>query len=162
MCNISGPQRSVSSCFWHYLQNESCHQHRPSLLFRTQHPLAAQLPTWQLTDILGSLKSLNKITAFSPPFGFLVKSFVTKEMYLHWARSGFKCESPIHFWAWNCNACYKTPGNVITILDGFVNLRRATVYIVTSVFPTATSRIARGELYWNLMFENFSEFCGEN
>lgn len=126
-----------------------------------QHSLAAHLPTWQLTDILGSLKSLNKITAFAPPCSFLVKSIVTKEMYFHWARSGSKCESPIHFWTWNCNACYKTLGNIITILDEVANLRRATIYFVMTVFPIATTRIALGELYWNLMFENFSEICGE-
>ena len=81
-------------------------------------------------------------------------------MYLHWACSGFKPESPISFRTWTWKAGSKTPGNLITILDEFAKLRSASIYFIMSAFPIATTPISLGGLSWNLMFEYFWEICG--
>jgi hypothetical protein len=52
-------------------------------------------------------------------------------------------------------------GILIYISEEFVKLRSATIYRVMSVFLIATTPIPLSGLTWNLMFEYFSEICGE-
>jgi len=92
---------------------------------------------------------------------FLVTSLIVKEMHHNVTRSGFKPESLDHFGTETWNAGNMVLGILIYISEEFAKLRSAIINRVMSVFLIATTPIPLSGLTWNLMFEYFSEICGE-